>query len=66
MNRIKELRKRKGLSQYELSRMTGIQRRQLQRFEYGENKTENMTLKTADKIAKALGVKIESLLDKSK
>lgn len=59
---IKELRVIKGLSQKQLAEVSGMSVSQLQRLEYGERKVENLTVKTAIKLANSLGVDIEELI----
>lgn len=59
---IAELRISRGWTQSQLADMSGMTVSQLQRLEYGERKTENMTLKTAVSLANALGVDVEELL----
>ena len=54
--RIKELRTAKGLSQFKLSILIGISENQLSRIERGES---NPTIKTLNKIAKALEIDIK-------
>ena len=61
---LKELRTKKGYSLVELSKITDIPYRTLQDLEYGKidiNKTASGRLY---KLSKALGVKMETLIDK--
>lgn len=58
--RIKELRKRKGLSQEELAEKADTSANYLSRMERG---TENPTLEMLIKIANALGVEMWELFD---
>lgn len=60
-NTVRNLRLVKGLTQQELADEAHMTLSQLQRIEYGERKVENMTLKTALALAKALGVEVEEL-----
>ncbi|MCP2042453.1 helix-turn-helix domain-containing protein [Pontibacter sp. HSC-36F09] len=62
-NRILEIRKRKGLSQEELSEMAGISLRTLQRIEKGETEPRGYTLKS---ICQALNVDVEEVYDYGK
>ncbi|MBX0333590.1 helix-turn-helix domain-containing protein [Pontibacter sp. HSC-14F20] len=62
-NKILEIRKRKGLSQEELSEMAGISLRTLQRLEKGETEPRGYTLKS---ICRALGIDVEEVYDYSK
>lgn len=61
--KLAELRKRTGMSQVELSRVTGIKQSRISEFENGRYRAANMTLKTAATLAKALGVHAEDLLE---
>lgn len=58
--RLAELRIRKGMSQVELSRKTGISQGQLSLLEHGKH---SPSLDKAVKLARALGVSVEELLD---
>ena len=60
---IAELRIIRGWSQAQLAEMAHMSVSQLQRLEYGERKTDNLTLKTALALANALGVDVEELLE---
>lgn len=60
---LKALRLSAGLTQAELGRISGVNSRQIQRIENGESKMENVTLGNAARLASALGVKIERLLE---
>lgn len=60
---LKTLRQAAGLTQAELGRISGVNSRQIQRIENGESKMENVTLGNAARLASALGVKIERLLE---
>jgi HTH-type transcriptional regulator / antitoxin HipB len=53
---IKQIRKRKGLTQKELSQKMGISDSAVNKYESGK---ENPTLHTLRKIAAALGVELE-------
>lgn len=57
--KIKEARKRLGLSQYELAEKVGISRASISRIETCE--TENMSVYTAIRIAKVLGLSMDFL-----
>lgn len=61
---IFELRTLRGWTQTQLAEMAGMSISQLQRLEYGERKTDNMTLKSAIALANALGIEPEELLSK--
>ncbi|MFO7743754.1 MAG: helix-turn-helix domain-containing protein [Psychroflexus sp.] len=58
--RVKELRRRKGLSQEELTENSGLSLRTIQRIENGETEPTGDTLK---RISKALNVNPEELTD---
>ena len=52
---LKRLRKKRGLSQYDLADLTGISRRMIGHY---ENHAAKLTLTNIDKIANALKVKV--------
>lgn len=58
---IQSLRLTRGLTRQELVERTHMTVSQLQRIEYSERKIENLSLKTAIALSKALGVVIEEL-----
>lgn len=60
---IKELRNVAGYSQRALAEKSGLNINQIAKIERNEIKLENMTLKNAVKLAKALGVPVERLLE---
>lgn len=57
--RIKDLREKKRLTQEELAEKSGVSRTTISNLENDSNKTVNT--RTLNKIASALGVKLESL-----
>lgn len=57
--RLKSLREEKGLTQVQLSELTGITTRQIQKYESGQSRPR---LDAADKLAKALNVSTDELL----
>lgn len=59
---IKDRRKELGMTQQELANMSGINIRQIQRFELETSKLENITLINAKRLADALGIQIDDLL----
>lgn len=59
-NKVKELRKRKGFSQEELTENSGLSLRTIQRIESGETEPTGETLK---RISNALNVNPEELID---
>lgn len=62
MSTLKEIRQLCGMTQRELSEKSGVNIRQIQKYESGEYSIENMTSKTASAIAESLGVTIEELI----
>lgn len=58
-NRIRELREMQNMPMVALEEFTGIALRDLRRIERGER---NITMRTADKIARAIGVHTYELL----
>lgn len=60
-NKIKKLRLVRGITQQELAEYACMTEGQLQRIEEGKVKVENLSLKTALSLAKALGVEIEEI-----
>lgn len=59
MFRIKELRKQKGMTQEALAAFTGINRVSIAKYETGKS---TPSLKTAGKLAAALGVTVDELM----
>ena len=57
--RVKELRKQKRMSQGDLAKILGVHPTYISGIERG---VRNMALKNIEKLAKALGVKIEELM----
>lgn len=62
MNKIKKMRTEKMLTQEELARISDIKLSTLQKLERVDANLEKMTLGTALKLAKGLGIKVEELL----
>jgi transcriptional regulator with XRE-family HTH domain len=58
--RVKELRKRKGVTQVELAKSLGVTQRGIS---YYENETDNPSMEIIEKIAKALGVSKRLLVE---
>jgi len=58
---VQTLRLTRGMTQQELAEAAHMSISQLQRIEYGERQVENLTLKTALALAKALGVEVSEL-----
>lgn len=61
-NHVKTYRKKQSLTQADLANRAELNIRQIQKIESGEAKTENITLKTMQAIAQALGTKIDDLI----
>ena len=59
-NKIKEIRELKGVSQYRLAQITGINRSTIKRYEEGAIK--NISLNNLIKICKALSIDIKEIL----
>ena len=57
--RLKELREKNNLTQEQLTKISGVSSRMIQRYEYG---TSRPRLDAAEKIAKALNVSTDELL----
>ena len=60
-NNLKKLREKKGLSQDRLAKLANVANNTIIKIEQGENK--NPTLDTLKKIAKALGVSVDDLIN---
>jgi transcriptional regulator with XRE-family HTH domain len=58
--RVKELRRRKGVTQVELAKALGVTQRGIS---YYENETDNPSMEVIEKIAKALGVTKRLLIE---
>ena len=59
-NKIKEIRESKGISQYRLEQLTGINRSTIKRYE--ENSIKKISLENLMKICNALEVDIKEIL----
>ena len=60
---LKERRTAAGLTQAQLSEKSGMDVRAIRRLEKGEIKIENIVLKNAVGLARALGITAEQLLE---
>ena len=60
---IRERRRAAQLTQAQLAEAAGLNIRQIQKIEAGEIQIGNITLTNAARLARALGVKIEDLLN---
>lgn len=63
MTNLKKYRERAGITQAELSLRTGVSLRTLQDYEQGSKPINKAAAITVYRIAKALGVNIEDLLE---
>ena len=63
MSKLKEYRKKAGLTQPELAEKAGISHRTLQDYEQGQKPLEGARAITVLKIAKVLGCTIEDLIE---
>ncbi|MDO4198896.1 MAG: helix-turn-helix transcriptional regulator [Erysipelotrichaceae bacterium] len=59
---IRFIRRIRGMTQAELAHAANMSISQIQRLEYGNRKTDNLTLKTALSLAAALNVDVEELI----
>ncbi|RGC54662.1 XRE family transcriptional regulator [Agathobaculum butyriciproducens] len=60
---LQEIRVAAGLTQQELADLSGVNIRQIQKFEKGESQLQNATVETALKLADALGVDVHHLIE---
>ena len=60
---LKELRQKAGLTQIQLAEKSGVNVRQIRRVESGTSRMENVTLINAIRLADALNVPVEALID---
>lgn len=58
---LKDLRTKKGLSYHQLAKASGVNYQKIWQIEHGVIKPENIALKTAIKLAKALDCRPEDL-----
>lgn len=61
--KLQEVRKRVGLSQSELSMLSGVNLRTIQEYEYGRKKVDSSRLNTITALAEALLVPIHELVE---
>lgn len=61
--KLRDLRAAAKLTQAQLAAAAGVNVRQIQKIEAGEIQIANVTLSNAARIARALGVRIEELLE---
>ena len=63
MNKLKEKRMQRKLSQSQLAKASGVSLRMLQKYEQGDRDLNKAQAETVYKLAKALNCKIEELID---
>jgi transcriptional regulator with XRE-family HTH domain len=62
VNKLREIRKKKGMTQEALSKAAKINRVNIAKYETG---VSSPTLKSAEKLAAALGVTVDELIGKA-
>lgn len=63
MNKLKEKRMQRKLSQSQLAKASGVSLRMLQKYEQGDRDLNKAQAETVYKLAKALNCKMEELID---
>lgn len=63
MNKLKEKRMQRELSQSQLAKASGVSLRMLQKYEQGDRDIKKAQAETVYKLAKALNCKMEELID---
>ena len=63
MNKLKEAREARGLSQGQLAKMSGVDVRSIQSYEQGLRDLSKASVKTVIALAKVLGVTAEDLVE---
>lgn len=63
MNKLKEKRMQRKLSQSQLAKASGVSLRMLQKYEQGDRDIKKAQAETVYKLAKALNCKMEELID---
>lgn len=63
MNKLKQLRESKGMSQSEFARACGVNIRGVQDYELGRSLIKNASVERVYRMAKVLGVSIEELAE---
>lgn len=63
MNKLKEKRMQRKLSQSQLAKESGVSLRMLQKYEQGDRDIKKAQAETVYKLAKALNCKMEELID---
>ena len=62
MNNLKRLRQEKGLTQIELSKLSGVNFRMIQHYEQGNKDLNRAAVETVIKLARALDCNITDLI----
>lgn len=63
MNKLKEKRMQRKLSQSQLAKASGVSLRMLQKYEQGDRDIKKAQAETVYKLAKALNCKMKELID---
>lgn len=63
MSNLKEMRTRRGMSQSELAKASGVNVRMIQQYEQGKNDINKAAAVTVYQIARALTCGVEDLLE---
>ena len=66
MNKLKEKRMQRKLSQSQLAKTSGVSLRMIQKYEQGDRDIKKAQAETVYKLAKALNCKMEELIDTQK
>ena len=64
MTNLKRIREEAGISQAKLAEISGVSPRMIPKYETGEKDINKAQALTVFKLAEALGVKVEDLLEK--
>ena len=62
MNRLKQIREQKGLSQKELAKLSGVKLATVQKLDGGVNNVNKAQGETLYKLVKVLGISMEDLI----
>ncbi|WP_298654257.1 helix-turn-helix transcriptional regulator [uncultured Eubacterium sp.] len=63
MNKLKEKRMQRELSQFQLAKASGVSLRMLQKYEQGDRDIKKAQAETVYKLAKVLNCQMEELID---
>ena len=64
MSKLKKIREAVGLSQNKLATLSGVSNRMIQHYEQGVKDINKAQVGTVYKLAKALGVNMEDIIEK--